>query len=518
MTKKAEFVQLEAGEDVASVRDRLSFIRGQRVLVIWPEDGTALTRKLDLVLIQREAMRRAIRVALVTHDPQIIQYASELNISTFETIGASERGRWKRGRGKVFANRFQKPKDEPEPDELMEVASRVRLPGGGAISKVRRFIVRTLVLALLVGAIGGAAYALIPGAIIIINPAQTRVAVEEEIVADPQAADVDIENGIIPATILRTEIEATGTVETTGTRDLADVAATGSVVFINQTNRAVNIPARTTISTSTGTPILFRTTEDAVLDAGVGQQLEVPIEALSGTLGPGGNVESGLINTVVGPLEASVTVRNIAPTSGGENRAMPAVTDEDHERLLGVVRQQLQAQAYTAMQAQVSATQFVVIETLRIVEEREDWMSFSAQPGDIIDTLSLNMRAVVEAVAVDQQFAQQIILAAMSREKPRGREIKPETLNYECCPVVDVSRDGHITLKISGSGLVAGQVNVGQLQERLAGRSTEEALHYLSTEVDLADGSTPQIVVSPDWIGRLPILPIRIDIRLHDSS
>ena len=110
-----ELVQIEADEDATSVRDRLSFIRGRHVLLVWPEEGTALIRKLDLVLIQREAMRRAIRLALVTHDPQVIKHSKELNISTFETIGASERGRWKRGRSKVFTNRFQRPKNDPEP-------------------------------------------------------------------------------------------------------------------------------------------------------------------------------------------------------------------------------------------------------------------------------------------------------------------------------------------------------------------------------------------------------------------
>ena len=63
-------------------------------------------------------MRRAIRLALVTHDAEVIRHARELNISTFETIGAAERGRWKRGRGKVFTNRFQRPKEEPIPDDL----------------------------------------------------------------------------------------------------------------------------------------------------------------------------------------------------------------------------------------------------------------------------------------------------------------------------------------------------------------------------------------------------------------
>ena len=150
MSNRPEFIQLETSDDAASVRDRLSFLRGQRVLLIWPEDGTILTRKLDLVLVQREAMRRSIRLALVTHDPQVIQNATELNISTYETIGASERGRWRRGRSKVFTSRYQRPQDEPIPDDLKEVASRVYAEESALQRRWRRIRLAGVLIVLLI--------------------------------------------------------------------------------------------------------------------------------------------------------------------------------------------------------------------------------------------------------------------------------------------------------------------------------------------------------------------------------
>src|SRR5688572_26645758 len=137
---KPEYIQLEAGEDIASVRDRLSFIRGKRVLVIWPETGTALIRKLDLVFLQREARRRVIQLALVTHDPQVITHASELEISTFETIKEAENSKWKRGRTRVFVQRHHKPEHEPEPEDLMPIASRVRNPRKRMSDALRRLV------------------------------------------------------------------------------------------------------------------------------------------------------------------------------------------------------------------------------------------------------------------------------------------------------------------------------------------------------------------------------------------
>jgi hypothetical protein len=506
-------IQIETDEDANSVRDRLSFMRGQKVLLVWPEEGTALTRKLDLVLIQREAMRRAIRLALVTHDLQVIKHAQELNISTFETIGASERGRWKRGRSKVFTNRFQRPKDEPEPEELMGVASRIRVKRQ-ALSAVQRFIVRVGILALLIGVVVAVAYVVVPGATIALTPAQQQIeiAIEIAVNSDPGFANVDVENAILPATRLVLTIEETASIATTGSHDLGSVRAIGTVIFINNTNNEVEIPPGTTVSTSAGTPILFRTTELAALPPGEGEQVEVPIEAMSSAAGEVGNVGENLINTVIGPLEESVTVRNLIPTTGGQTRVERAVIASDRERLLALLRQQIQERAYNEMLElpQVRDSKFVIIETLRIAQERDDWTNFTASPGDITDTLSLTMRAVVEAVAIDEQLGQQIVFAQMAGQIPRGRVIQPETIEYTRGPVTISGED--ITFTMTGRGTVTGRINHGQLQEQLAGRSLEEAMLYLTERVDLAENSVPSIAITPDWFNRMPLLPMRINI------
>jgi hypothetical protein len=522
MANKAEFIQLEAGDDAGSVRDRLSFIRGERVLLIWPEEGTILTRKLDLVLIQREAMRRSIRLSLVTHDPQVVQHAGELNISTFETIGASERGRWKRGRSKVFTNRFQRPEDEPIPDDLKEVASRIYAEET-AIQKRWRRIQRIILVAVLLLLTGGLTYVFLPSATVSLTPAQGEVTGEAEIVADPLMTTVDVENRVIPATKLSVQVEDSGTIETSGSQNLGDDPATGSVVFINQTSNEVTIPADTTVITSAGIPIQFRTTQDAILAAGAGFQVEVPIEALPTSAGAIGNVDSGVINTVVGPLSLQVTVRNLAPTTGGASGSERAVTADDKDRLLATVRQQLQARAYVEMEPRLSATQFIILETVHIAEERNDWMTYSANVGDVTDTLSLTMRVVVEATAVDQQFGQQIVYAQMSSRVRQGEfgkavEIRPESVTYERGAVSNVdSNTGKVTFAMTGSGSVTSTIDTEAVRQELAGRSINDAIAQLVSAYNLQQGTTPQIIVSPDWFGNMPLLPMRINVQLQET-
>ncbi len=474
-THKHEFVQLEPGEDVASVRDRLTFLRGQHVLLIWPENGTALNRKLDLVLVQREAMRLAIRLALVTHDPAVIKQAHELNISTFETIGASERGKWKRARSHVFTDRFGRPEDDPDPDELMSVASRVRVVRK---SSPMRFIARLIILMLLLGVTAAVAVLLIPSATITITPAQQRLEVEATINAqvDPESKRLDVENGIIPAIIARAQIEEHATIPTTGTQSLTDTRATGAVVFINKTNSAIRIPSGTMVSTSASTPILFHTTEDATVSAGQGLQAEVPIEAVDAAVGDVGNVGAGQINTVAdAALVDQVDVLNIAPTLGGLSRSTSVVSQTDHDRLIDILRQQLQDRAYDEMLPRLEDNQFIIPDTIHIAEERSDWMTFDHEVGDAATSLTLTMRAIVEATVVDAGAAQQIAFARLAGQIPHGHVVRPETVLYERGAVTNTRSGGSVTFTMKCSGQIVTQINAGQLQQALAGRTPDDA-------------------------------------------
>jgi hypothetical protein len=516
MRTKPEYLQLDSADDVTSVRDRLTFLSGKPVLLIWPETGSILTRKLDLVLIQREAMRHGIRLALVTHDPQVIRNAAELNISAFETIGSSERKKWKRGRTRIYATRERKPRHEPEPDDLMPYASRVRgeddeTPG----KRLRRIIGRTVALGLLGGVVVAAAILLIPGAVVTITPSQQTVAVTAQITADPHLSPtaIDVENGIMPAYTYRTELEERSTINTSGIRELSSTPALGTVVFINRTANAIELPAGTLVSTSAGTPIVFRTTADARVPAGEGGQVEVDIEAIPESTGEVGNVEIGMINAVLGPVAGQVEVRNLVPTFGGSSRTVRVITREDADRLLGLLRQQLQDRALRELVPRIPDSQFIIPETIRIVEERSDWTVYDGAVGDAADTLTLAMRAIVAVSAVDQQVAQQIAYARLSAQVPRGRVLVPHTLRYERGGLIETDPAGRIVFDMMSSAQVRAQIDIGLLQNRLAAQPVSAAADYLLSTFDLAPETTPQITVSPEWMEIMPLLPVRIQVR-----
>ena len=59
---------------------------------------------------------------------------------------------------------------------------------------------------------------------------------------------------------------------------------------------------------------------------------------------------------------------------------------------------------------------------------------------------------------------------------------------------------------------------VADLQQNLAGKTPEDAAGYIVGKVDLDQGTNAEIAIAPNWIGRLPLLPLRIAIRTQSPG
>lgn len=517
-SQQVAYVQLDNGEDVPSVRDRLSFFRGQRVLIIWPEQGTALTRKIDLVLVQREARRRVLQLALVTHDDGVINHAGELGISTFETIGEADNARWKRGRTRVFINRHHRPEDSPDPDELMSVASRVR-KSRKRLPPALQILLRVTVLSIVISVLLGTLYITIPSATVTFTMAQELIQVETTITADPDVLDIDVENRVIPATRYEATVQTIQQIGTSGIEQGSSTRAIGSVTFSNSSASPIVIPVATLVRISTGQNVTFETTTVATIAAndsvsGVG------IIATTDFSGEIANVVASTINIVVGDLSNTITVINNFATSGGVNQDFQTVTPEDMERLMGNARQYIQGLAYGEIEADLSETQTIIIESLNIPDDllRSDWIEYSHTIGDASDLLTLDIRVIVEALVIDDRFAQQIVFAQVSGEKPENMVLNPESFLYLRGPVTGTDEQNRTTFEAFGEGIALAQVDIFRLQSDLTRRPLDEAQRLIAATVDIAPNSQPIIEVSPQWLNHMPFLPIRIDIQIEGEE
>ena len=507
---------LDASDTIASLRRKLAGLRGQRVLLIWPEAATNLRSKLDLVLIQREADRRAIQLAILTTNEMQSFFAAELNISCFDTLEESQTIRWKRGRQKLFLPRYHKPSSDLQAEDLEFHAG--RLARRNRHSTWRTIVERIVVLALLTAVVGAALYAVVPGAEVVVSLQEDVITVAVEVVADRKANAIRTDSGVIPALVLRETVETSATIPTTGTVWLDSVSAAAIVTFANLGVDQVNIPRGTILGTSAGEPILFETIADVAVPAGSGQRVDATVEAMTSYRGSVGNVGPGMINTVLGELSDHVSVINLASASGGSNRSVKSVAPADQSRLLESARIQLQSLAFEQMRAGLAESQVIIIESLRIEQERKEWTNFSADVDTMTSELSLTMRAIVSALAVDDRFARQLAFARIRDKIHSQSELLDSSLTYARGPFTLGRADGQVNFTATASAKVLAKFNGDDLRERLAGLSLQEAHKLLESQEALSDRNPAQIRIFPLALERMPTLAVRIQVRERDRG
>ena len=515
MSTETKLIQLEAADTVVSLRERLARFRSRRVLLIWPANAALFRRKLDLVLIQREAYRRAIQLALVSQDKTVIAHAAELNISCFASIAASAKERWKRGRQKVFLPRYHKPSADLQPDDLALIAARIE--NRKRHSPWRTALERLIVLALLIGLSGAALYLILPSAVVELSLYEEEVTAVVDIVADRKAETINFDRGIVPARTLRETVETTASIPASGTYWLDSVSSAGLVTFTNLGDERVTIPEGTILATSAGEPILFETVADVVVPAGIGQSVDATVEAREGFRGSIGNVGAGMINTVFGALADSVSVINLAPAAGGGNRSVKVVNAQDRARLHDSVRIQLQSLAFDKMRSALSDKEIIVIESLHIEDERKEWANFSAEVGTMTSELTLTMRAVVSALAVDEQHGRQIALTKLKANLAPSQELAPASFDYTRGPFALGPTEGQVQFTAASSATVAATLDIDSLRRRLAGLSLNKAGDLLANLPEISDPIPPVLTVYPHGLETMPILPFRIDLRVNSS-
>jgi len=512
---KLQIIQLEPYDDVVSVRDRLSFVSTERVLLVWPRRGEILKRKLDLLLIQREAARQGARLALITDDPAVKDHAAELNISTFESIRASQRGRWKRPRSKVFVDRSDRPEDAPDAYALREITSRLR-PASPEQVRFQRNVRRAAVV-VLGFVLVFVTVLFVPSAQVTIHPAQAQINTTVKLIADPSLAQVNVESGRVPATIIKTDVTTQATIPTTGSGNVPNTLASGTVIFTNNTDQPVFIPSGTVVSTFGFQPAHFHTTADATLDGGNGKTVTVTIEAAQDTAGAAGNIEPNLIINVQGALSQSVAVRNAEATRGGTVRQQGIVTQADHDNLLVLAREKIRQTALGEFN--LSATQVIVPDTIKIAEERPEWTTYSAFVNDPADTLTLSMKATVQALVIDTQLAKQAAIASLALQIPQGRQIVPDSVTFKRFAAGDILGEdakGNVTFLMSAAANVAVIVDVGDVRRRISGTGVDQAMQTLENGWLLDSRYPPVIQVWPEFIHRLPILAARISVNVAE--
>jgi hypothetical protein len=501
-----QIIYLDEEEDVASICDQLAWAEESLVLLVAPDGDKLFLKPLDLVRLRRYADDQRLELGLATTDGRIAKAARGVGIPVFRNTEQAQRDRRGWWRGKRRRERVGEP-TRLDPGDRENTQRRLT----PAISWRQWALRYAAILAFFFGAglaVIGLAYAA-PGAVITLRPEQRELTASRQITADPQLSGVDLRGAAIPARELTVTAVWRGELETTGLVETADAPARGKVLFANLTAEPVVVPAGTRVSAGEDEPIIFQTLAAVQLAGVVGATAEADIIAL--LPGAGGNLAANEINRVEGELGERLEARNVQPLSGGGARQAAAVALADQERLRSQTLQQLQALALTEMSARLTETEFLGRDSIQVTRIFQE--NYSHFVGERTERLTLEIRAELRATAVNPTLAAGLVYEQLVTAVPPGFELLPDSIEFYPGLSFRSDAQGRVSFEMVGAARATRQLDMERALTAVAGQEIDLAMAYLYEQLPLAD--YPTATVWPNWFGRLPYLPARIQVTIR---
>jgi hypothetical protein len=518
-----EIYKVPPEASLEGLRRTLGRWRGKRVAMLLPEGWLELDNVAQLRLLQRQAIVQQVDLALITHQRATRKAAKQVGIPIFKDVEGASSDRWHMEPLLPPIDPQQPDRDLPEPppwrraDEVKRIARpTLRQARQERIRKEMRYrkpspvwlrwAGNVLLGALIVAALAAFSYYVLPAATVTVTPGRLPLRTDLNMQAvvgltapDPQARQ-------LPARAIKADLVQTGTVPTTGSSQKATDRAAGEVVFSNLGSSPVNIPAGTSVSTSTGTPVEFRTTRDALLESGVGTRVTVPVEALEpGTVG---NVRPNTINTVNGSLRFRVRVGNAAGTFGGGSALTPVVTQEDRDQLAAVLLDQAEQQAYDALKAQLEPGEWLPPESVQTFVVAQ---SFDQYNDEEALNLSGTLRVLAQGLTVNENQASDIILRAVEQQVPANARLVADSLAVSRQPGAEFLNNS-VSFTMTVNADYTTPIDASEVRDVVLGQSPDAAAETIKSRWLLA--GEPDIYLDPAWKGTLPDIGSRIQVRV----
>jgi hypothetical protein len=509
--------------NVEAVRRQLARGHTPHVALVLPENWLELDNIARLRLLQRQAQIQRRHLALVTRQESTRKLAQSLGIPVFFEAAVAQRRRWKMYAELPLVD-SRKPAaglPEPPPWRRAEIVARHSRPSRRQTRQNRiraeeaarrpipfwlQFVGYIAMGGIVALVLGFFVLNVLPAATVTLAPGRATMNVSVPLTADGTIEVIDPDTNTLPARFIETTIESTGSIATTGSDQKASDRAAGQVDFNNLGSAPVNIPAGTVVSTSTGTPVNFRTTAAASLAGGVGARVTVPIEAEQ----PGieGNVRANTINTVNGALRFRVRVTNIGGTFGGGAQLVRVVTQADRDNLLLQVQADAETRAYEILQQELLPGEWLPPESIQTFVTSSVFDKFNDDEGDV---LNLNLRVLAQGTALNAEQTNEAMLAALRTSVPEGGRLVSDSVATSREPgAVAFGRIVEFTMTASAQYVVP--IDPREVSGEIAGLTPEEAVSTITAQWPLA--RPPEIYRDPEWRQTLPSFPSRIQVRI----
>jgi len=518
-----ELYQVPPDASLEAVRRALGQWRNRRIALLLPDGWLELSNVARMRLLQRQAQIQHTQIAIVTHEMATRSAARQVGIPVFDRAEDTVGNRWQMTPmlPLIDPRAPEASLPEPPPWRRSEVVSRRAQPTQHQARQRRiqhemayrrpaspwlRWAGNLLLGSLIVAVLAGFTIYVLPAATITIQPGRLPLQIDLAMtaVAGIDAAIVDERQ--LPARVVKFDQQENGAVPASGTTQKATSKATGEVVFSNLSSTEVTIPINTLVSTSSGTPVEFRTLQEAKIPGGVGQRVAVPIEAVEpGTIG---NVRANTINVVVGALRFRTRVNNSNGTFGGGSELVSTVSQQDRELLVSTLMAQAESKAYETLLSQLEPGEWLPPESVQTFLVAQ---SFDQYGDEVAQQLSGTVRVLAQGLAVNEQKATDVILSELEAQVPERGRLVLDSVRTQRQPGSEATNTT-VTFTMTVSADYTTPIDPDEVRDAVAGLAPADAAATIQDRWVIE--GIPDIYLDPAWRGVVPNLGSRIQVRV----
>jgi hypothetical protein len=489
---KVQILQLDPHDDLASTRDKLAWAQAQRVVLVWPDRARVLRKRLDLVLLRRQAARQGVELGIVTRDPVVLEHATALGIPAFRSSTRLPEETWQTGRG-FSLSLPTRPEPRVAAAEPPAHSQPRPLPAWW-----RAFLLTAVGLALLV-----TAAAILPSAVITVHPVTSEQEQTVNFTLDPQTRGPNAD-GRVPARQVLLTPSGSIRVTTTGQTLVPGSSASGEVIFTNLTGELVLVPAGTGVLPAGRPDLRFTTMADLSLPADKGASASMRVVAAQA--GAEGNLPAGSVNAIDGPLGLRASVDQPDPLTGGTQTSRAAVASADHAAALRMLSEQLLSEAASEIESQLEDGEALAAASLRVTNTPQS--EFDRPIGVAADSVGLNLTLEVTALVYQQQDIDVAAALLLASQLPSGSRAVPDSLAWTLAsseptaPELLATRVHQQVYKPVFTSAVVGAA--------LGKRPSEAAARVAAIP---GQSAPPQLKIVPTWWPVVPWLEVRVRVR-----
>ena len=319
-----------------------------------------------------------------------------------------------------------------------------------------------------------------------------------QVTLDTGETSVDLEEAILPADVVTTNVSGDKTKSTTGTKTVGE-RAKGTVTIRNGNESIINLPAGTVLSGASD--LKFNTNSSASISAALSpsQPGTANVDVTAADIGSEYNLGKDETFKVANYPKAEVDALVVSDFSGGSSREISAVSEEDQQALQDDLTNELLEKAKEELSSQIGEDKIFIEESIL---SSETSVTFSNKVGDEASTLKLSMEIEVTGVVVDKKtfydFAREVLKEAV----PSGFVLRDEQLDARF-DLTDEDEGVYEMEAIVTANLLP-ELKTEDIQKNIAGRNTTVADRYLNS---IPGFSRATIDINPPIFKLFKILP-----------